>query len=277
MKTSRRNFLVRLALYGSPLAGFSYGSLIEKNFLTVNRTDIPVSGGRSGLHGLKVALMADFHHDDYGNDGLIRRAVEAINAENVDVVMLAGDYISDQTAAMESLCGALSGLRPRLGSFGVLGNHDGWHFDESIPRLLGEAGIRLLVNESADFSEFAVAGADSYWAGRPDLAHALGDTDKDKPVILGWHEPDTFDSYGDRRIALQLSGHTHGGQICAPFHGPVTLPRYGKKYPFGHYKQANRSLYVTRGMGTVNIPARFLCAPEVAILTMRDSSITTQT
>jgi hypothetical protein len=273
MNISRRDWLLRLAFYGTPVAGFSYGSLIEKNYLTVNRTDIPVSGNRSGLHGLKVALMADFHHDDYGNEDLIRRAVNEINKEDVDIVMLAGDYISDKTEAMESLCSVLSELRPRLGSFGVLGNHDGWHFDESIPRLLGEAGVRLLKNEAVDFNEFAVAGLDSYWAGRPDLVHTLRATEKEKPVILGWHEPDTFDYYKEPRVALQLSGHTHGGQICAPFHGPITLPRYGRNYPFGHFEKRDRSLYVTRGMGTLDIPARFLCAPELAILTMRDFSI----
>lgn len=274
MKTSRRDWLLRLAFYGTPVAGFSYGSLIEKNFLTVNRTDIPVSGDHSGLRGIKVALMADFHHDDYGNEALIRRAVQTINKEGVDVVMLAGDYISDKTEAMESLCSVLSELRPRLGSFGVLGNHDGWHFDESIPRLLEQAGVRLLINDTVEFDEFAVGGMDSYWAGRPDMNFGLRSISKDKPVILGWHEPDTFDYYQDPRVALQVSGHTHGGQICAPLYGPILLPRYGRNYPFGYYQKHNRSLYVTRGMGTLDIPARFLCTPELAILTLRDGSIT---
>jgi len=273
MNISRRNLLLRLALYGTPVAGFGYGSLIEKNLLSVSRFAVPVSGDRAGLHGLKVGLMSDFHHDDFGNESLIRRAVKTLNKEGVDIVILAGDYISDQIEAMESLCSVLSELRPRLGSFGVLGNHDGWHFDESIPRLLEHAGVRLLVNEAVDFPEFAVAGADSYWAGRPDLVHTLRATEKDKPVILGWHEPDTFDYYQDPRVTLQVSGHTHGGQICAPVYGPMLLPRYGKNYPFGHYQKHNRSLYVTRGMGTLDIPARFLCTPEVAILTLRNSSL----
>ncbi len=272
MKVSRRNWL-RTALYGTPLSGFSYGGLVEKNVLSVNRVDMPVALERSGLHGLKVGLMSDFHHDDFGNETLIRRAVSVLNKENVDVVLLAGDYISDQTVAMESLCGVLSELRPKLGSFGVLGNHDGWHFDESIPRLLEHAGVRLLINDSVEFDEFAVAGLDSYWAGHPDMVRALRSVPSEKPVLLGWHEPDPFDYYAENNVALQVSGHTHGGQICAPVYGPVLLPRYGKNYPFGHYQKHNRSLYVTRGMGTLDIPARFLCAPELAILTMRDFSI----
>lgn len=98
-KISRRDWFLRLGFYGTPFAGFGYGSLIEKNLLRVSRVEIPVRGTRSGLHGLKIALMADFHHDDFGNDALIRRAVETINAEPVDLVLLAGDYISEHSTS----------------------------------------------------------------------------------------------------------------------------------------------------------------------------------
>jgi predicted MPP superfamily phosphohydrolase len=91
----------------------------------------------------------------------------------------------------------------------------------------------------------------------------------DKPILLAWHEPDTFDFYSDPRIALQLSGHTHGGQICAPVVGPLLLPEYGRKYPYGLYRRGTANLFVTRGIGTLTIPARFLCAPEVAILSLK--------
>lgn len=270
MNLSRRNWLGRLAFYGTPVTAFGYGSLVEKRWAYVTRTEIPLSPDHSHLDGLRIAVMGDFHHDDFGDDDLIRRAVDRIHAEKVDVVLLVGDYISSEVSAMEPLCAQLSRLRARLGVFGVLGNHEGWHFDEAIPRLLGEAGVRLLVNESAEFDDFVVAGLDSYWAGRPDPAFALRAVAKDKPVLAGWHEPDTFDSWTDPRLALQVSGHTHGGQVCAPLYGPILLPQFGKNYPYGHYRKGNRSLFVTRGIGTLNIPARFLCAPEVGILTMRD-------
>ncbi|MEM1441689.1 MAG: metallophosphoesterase [Verrucomicrobiota bacterium] len=273
MNLSRRKWLLRLGFYGTPAACFGYGSLVEKNIHSISRVDIPVTGDRRDLHGLKIALLSDFHHDDFGNDSLIRRAAKSINEESVDIVMLTGDYISNEVDAMEPLCEALADLRPRLGSFAVLGNHDRWSYDEVMPRLLEQAGIRLLINEAVDFPDFAVAGLDSYWGGSPDLVGALSSISPDKPVIMGWHEPDPFDSYDDPRIALQLSGHTHGGQICAPVYGPILLPRYGKKYPFGYYQNNNRSLYVTRGIGTLDLPTRFLCAPEVAILTMRDFSL----
>lgn len=273
MTISRRNLLARLAFYGSPIAAFGYGSLIERHWLDITRSDIPLAGRYNHLDGLKIAVMGDFHFDDWGSRRLIASAVKAINAESVDAVVLVGDYISNQVGAMEPLCEELSQLRAKFGTFGVMGNHDCWHFDAAIPRLLKEAGVRLLRNRAADCGEFAIAGIDSHWAGHADLKFAVNGLDPEKPVISGWHEPDTFDFYKDPRTILQVSGHTHGGQVRAPFYGPLLLPEFGRKYPYGHYRKNDSSLFVTRGIGTLNIPARFLCRPEVAILTMRKSGV----
>ncbi len=269
MILTRRTWLARSAVCGLPFAGFGYGSLVEKNRLSVTRTDIPLDPKHAALDGLKLALMSDFHHDDYGSQALVRRAVESVNAEGVDLVFLAGDYISDDASAIVPLCEELKGLHSRLGTFGAMGNHDNWHMHPVLIESLDKAGVRLLVNEMEEFPDFAVAGMDSYWGGRPDLAFALKDVPPEKPILLAWHEPDTFDLHDDPRIALQVSGHTHGGQICAPFYGPILLPDYGRKYPYGLYRRGSSSLFVTRGIGTLSIPARFLCPPEVAILTLR--------
>lgn len=268
MTLSRRKFLARLAFYGTPVAGFSYGSLIEKNYLDVNEVKLPLPTRHSHLAGTKVAVMADFHHDDFGSNRLIGRAVERINAEKIDAVILAGDFISHDTGAMEPLCNELSALQTKYGVFAVLGNHDCWNFDEAIPRLFNEAGVNLLLNGAVDCGEFAVVGLDSHWGGRPDRKFAARSLDTEKPIIYGWHEPDTFAMWEEPQVVLQVSGHTHGGQICAPFKGPLLLPKYGKKYPFGHFQKPGSNLYVTRGIGTLNIPARFLCPPELAILTL---------
>lgn len=273
MTISRRNLLARLAFYGAPAAAFGYGSLIERNWLDVTRTDIPLAARYNHLDGLKIAVMGDFHFDDWGSRRLIASAVKAVNKEPVDAVILVGDYISDQVSAMEPLCEELSQLRSKFGVFGILGNHDCWHFDNAIPNLLEEAGIRLLRNRAADCGEFAITGIDSHWAGHADREFALSGIDPEKPVISAWHEPDTFDHYEDPRIILQASGHTHGGQVRAPFYGPLLLPEFGRRYPYGHYRKDESSLFVTRGIGTLNIPARFLCPPELAILTMRRSGV----
>jgi len=267
MKLSRRNWLARSLFYGTPFAGFGYGSVVEKRWLDVTRTTVPLHPRHAALAGLKIAVMGDFHHDDFGDNRLIRRAVEAINEEGVDLVFLVGDYISEDPDAIVPLCEELRELRPRLGTIGVMGNHDRWHHDSILTTSLNEAGVRILINESQEFPDFSIVGMDSHWGGASNLPVALRNLPEDKPILLGWHEPDTFDLHDDPRIALQMSGHTHGGQICAPFYGPILLPKYGRKYPYGLYRRGPASLFVTRGIGTLTIPARFLCAPEVAILT----------
>src|SRR5690606_33385510 len=134
----------------------------------------------------------DFHHDDYGDSGLIRRAVGAINDEGVDLVILAGDYISSDATGIAPLCEELRHLRPRLATLGVLGNHDRW--DPGLIRsTLEEAGVSVLVNEAREFPGFAVAGPDTHCGRRADLLRALGGVAPGKPVLLAWHEPDTFD------------------------------------------------------------------------------------
>lgn len=265
MKITRRNWIARSAVYGSGFACFGYGALVEKRWLDVTRTIIPLSPGHAALDGMKIAVMADFHFDDYGDRGLIRRAVKAINEEKVDFVCLPGDFVSRESEGVIPLCEELGNLRSRLGTYGMMGNHD-THLAPAALRAMADAGIKMLVNESKEFDHFALAGIDSYCRGNSDLPGVIRSIDNRKPVILGWHEPDTFDTYADPRIALQISGHTHGGQICAPLYGPILLPIFGKNYPYGLYQRGENSLFVTRGIGTLTIPARFLCAPELALL-----------
>jgi predicted MPP superfamily phosphohydrolase len=266
MKLSRRKWLGRSLFYGSGFAGFGYGSLVEKRWLDVARHHIPLTESHAALEGLKIAVMGDFHHDDFGDEELIGRAVKVINDEQVDLVYLVGDYISRDAAAIVPLCEVLRDLRPTLGTFGVMGNHDAWHLAPVLLETLENAGVRMLINDAQEFAHFGVVGMDSFWGGRPDLPFALNKITAGKPVILGWHEPDTFATYDDPRIVLQVSGHTHGGQICAPFYGPILLPEHGRKYPYGHYRRGDSSLFVTRGIGTLTLPARFFCPPEVVLL-----------
>lgn len=266
MNLSRRKWLARATVYGTGIGGFTYGSVIEKRSLDVTRAEIPLAPNHSALAGMKIAVVGDFHHDDFGDRNLIHRAVMAINDEKVDLVYLVGDYISRHAAGVVPLCEELVNLRSTHGTFGVMGNHDSRCDPAFILATLKEIGVRMLVNGTQEFEQFTLAGMASSFRGIPVLPKILTGLDPDKPVIMGWHEPDTFDLYTDPRIALQVSGHTHGGQICAPFYGPLILPKFGRKYPYGLYQKESSALFVTRGIGTLTVPIRFLCPPEVAIL-----------
>ncbi len=268
MNLSRRKWLFRSVFFGAPAGGFAYGSGVEKQWLEITRVDVPLPQRHSALDGMRIAVIGDFHHDDFGDSHLIRRAVAAVNEAAADLVFLVGDYVSEDPSAIRPLCEELKSLRPRLGSFGVWGNHDRPHVTRNLIQSLESAGVRMLNDSVHDFPDFCIVGMDSYRGGNPKLAEVIASFPDGKPVLLAWHEPDTFDLHNDPRIALQMSGHSHGGQICAPVIGPIVLPKFGRKYPYGLYRREDTSLFVTRGIGTLTIPARFLCPPEVVILNL---------
>jgi uncharacterized protein len=272
----RRDFL-RLGL-GAGAAMFGYGSLVERRFPVVERVDCLLPARHAGLDGLTIALMSDFHHDDFDDDTLMDRAIAATNALRPDLVMLTGDFISQDVAGLDALGGHLRRLVARLGVFGTLGNHDQWGGrSREVTRRLEKSGVAILRNHATGLrapsgARFFAAGLESAWAGHPDLARALRGVPEDAPVLLGWHEPDPFDSIDDSRVLLQLAGHTHGGQVRVPFYGALQLPAYGRKYVAGLFRQGGRCLYVTRGIGALGVPVRFCCPPEISFLTLRAGS-----
>lgn len=270
---SRRQFL-RLGLFGSGPGLFAYGSLIERRYPIVERIDCPLADRFGGLDGLSLAVMSDFHHDDFHDDTLMGRAIRAMNELQPDVVIFTGDYISHNLNGLDALAGHFSRIQARLGAYASLGNHDHWTGADDVVRRLNPSGLAMLRNDATELrapsgEKFYVAGMESAWGGRPDLARALRGIPAGAPVLLGWHEPDPYDTIEDTRVAMQLSGHTHGGQVCAPFYGAIRLPSYGKKYVAGLYGEGDSRLYVTRGIGSMGVPVRFCCPPEITLITFR--------
>jgi len=161
----------------------------------------------------------------------------------------------------------LAKARARLGSFATLGNHDYWSGAPAVTVALEKKGIRVLRNECLSLpgeSHCYLSALDSFWAGSPDLS-SLRRTPKDSRHVLLVHEPDPFAQLDDPRIKLQISGHTHGGQIRLPGIGALLLPKWGKIYQTGLYARDNRSLYVNRGVGTVLHHLRINCRPELTV------------
>lgn len=247
---------------------FSYGTFIERRQIELKHIQCPIHLSEfSGLNGLRIALISDLHYDDFGEAGLIENAVSLINRENVDLVAITGDYISHDASVMNELVVILSELKSTHGVVSVFGNHDRWSGDEvSIVSDLTRVGFKHLVNQSIQIEGLAICGMDSIWGGKPDLKSITDSSSKSQPKIVLWHEPDTFDHYQDDSVILQMSGHTHGGQVCAPIIDEIMLPLYGRNYPKGLYQNQNSSLYVNRGLGVTSVPTRFMCRPEVTII-----------
>jgi len=198
----------------------------------------------------------------------------ALTGNFVTVPMLS-NYVDKRRAAesAEPCAGILSALHPQAGMFAVLGNHDvdsdhGW-----ITEIIESKGIPVLRNRALaiekDGARFWLAGVDDALVGRPDLELALHDVPSGEMVILLAHEPDFADETARHPVDLQLSGHSHGGQIWLPIVGAPWLPPLGRLYPRGLRKIGDLTLYTNIGLGTIRLPVRLNCPPEITMLQLR--------
>jgi predicted MPP superfamily phosphohydrolase len=241
--------------------------------LVVERVQIPIKNLKPALEGLRIVQLGDLHLYPFTDIGQVRRAIETANTLAPDLIVLMGDYVTRQAEAVFELVPLLSTLNAKYGVFTIIGNHDIWTNVDVVRAGLIEAGLSILRNDGLTFSigreRLYLAGVDDGWIGQPDLAAALAKLPGDVTTILLAHEPDLADQFSrDGRISLQLSGHTHGGQIRLPGIGAVILPYLGRKYDLGLYQINGMWLYTNRGIGNVTEPVRFNCSPEVTEITL---------
>jgi len=274
-ETPKRRRVLRL-LAGGAAAAFTNAFWIEPRLLSVHRQDIDCRNLPSGLEGLRVGVLGDFHFRPDQDEALVEKVVARVNAEDLDLLTLAGDYVTHSGKVLAPLLKILEGVRTRHGLFAVMGNHDGWHPGRDfVRRSFEKAGIPFLINRNSRLhikgDTLAVAGTDFVWLGKPDPAATLKGIAPATPVLALVHEPDYFDVMSARRdILLQVSGHTHGGQCRVPLVGyaPAKVD-FGRKYIKGSYSRGDSNLFVTSGVGTVGPRVRFACPPELAVLTLR--------
>jgi uncharacterized protein len=266
---SRRGVLRALAAAGVGLVagGGAHGYLYERHRVGVTRAALPVSGLPASLDGLRIALLTDFHltGDVAATD--IQRAIDLARAETPDLIVLGGDYVTQQDHRFMAPCAdLLRTLTAPLGVFGVLGNHD----DEvEMSRELKRRGVEMLTDARTTLTirgeTLDLIGL-RFWTRQPsDLARLMrgGMTTN----ILLAHDPRRLVQAAALNIPLMLSGHTHGGQIVIPGMGAIAA----RKFPViaGMGRRENTTAFVSRGIGTVYVPCRINCPPEVALLTLK--------
>jgi uncharacterized protein len=239
--------------------------------------------------GLRVAQLSDFHYDPHFSVIPIRKSVNIVNQLHPDLVVLTGDFVTApffenapspdyKKAALEihPCSDLLSGLRSRYGSVAILGNHDLSCGAELIAETLRSKGIPVLRNNALSLEQNGkrlwFAGVDDVLMGKPDLPKALRGIPSEEPLILLAHEPDFVEVTRKYPVDLQLSGHSHGGQIRIPMIGALYLPELARKFPMGRYSFGSLTLYTNIGVGTIGIPARFDCPPEVTLFTLRSKT-----
>jgi uncharacterized protein len=254
-------------------AGFGVGE-IEVRLETLELPAWPAA-----LAGLRVAVIADLHAGSPQIDEeRIERIVDRVNAESVDLVALLGDYIDPAVALgdwiePERIAARLGRLESRLGTYAVLGNHDWSHAGARMGQALRDAGIELLENRAvgvdAGGGGFWIAGLGDLLERTADLEGTLAQVPDGVPVLLLSHNPDVFPDVPPR-VALTLSGHTHGAQVDVPMlRDKLTPSRFGARYTGGHIVEDGRHLYVSDGIGTSRLPVRFRAKPELPVLELQ--------
>jgi predicted MPP superfamily phosphohydrolase len=275
---SRRTFLkAALALMGGAVASaplaWLYATQVEPDWLQIVRKTIPISGLPQPLVGFTLAQFSDLHLGSYMSEDEARSAVEAVNTCGAQAIVFTGDFVSQlHQGEAETVARVFARLQAPLGVYAVLGNHDHWTDAEKVAGAAQAAGVTVLRNQGISLLEGALwlAGVDDIWEDMHDLPKALEGAPPHSAVILLAHEPDFADqSAVDERVALQLSGHSHGGQVRLPLIGARVLPFLGRKYPYGLRQVGSMWLYTNRGVGVIAPPVRFNCRPEVTLFTLQ--------
>ena len=285
---SRRRFL---GTGLSACAGLAlYSGEIERHWIEITHREIRLRSLPAEFDGMKVVQLSDIHLDEFTEPFLLRRSIDEINRIQPDAVFLTGDFVSYEITprklSMKSAwqCGEMLNELKCPQRYAVLGNHDVWLSGSEVTRALVANRITVLNNAylplERNGSRVWLAGLDDPVCGRPDPDKAIPASIRGiegEPVIVLCHAPDYADKLlahpAGKSIGLVLSGHTHGGQVRLPFVGALNLPPGGRKYVEGLFRLGSMQLYVNRGIGTVGVPFRFACPPEITSITLRTGEI----
>jgi predicted MPP superfamily phosphohydrolase len=252
---------------GAVAGGAAHGFLYERHHLSVTRMDLSVSGFPEALSGLRVGFLTDLHRSRDVPHELIESAVGLLMSEHPDLIVLGGDYVTwGDRRFVQPAADALTPLTAPHGVFGVLGNHDD---DRDMPAALAAKGFTILRDAR---TQVTIRGETMdligirYWTRRvADIARVVRGASPNS--ILLAHTPSRLIEAASLGLPLMLSGHTHGGQVVLPGIGAIAA----RSFPViaGAGRRSNTTVFVSRGIGTVYVPVRIGCPPEVALLTLK--------
>ena len=297
MKITHKIILIGSLFLAAVALCLAYSYFVEPNRLVVTREEIRIKDWDPAFDGLRIALISDIHGGSNGASAEnIRRVVETANAENPDLIVLLGDYVSQGSTRepsherplrmpMSEVADNLAGLHAKFGVFAVLGNHDAWYGDEEVTAELTRVGYRVLQNEIVPIQQ---NGATLRLFGLKDhlklnswitfdgmIRSTIAANPREGQIVVLEHSPDILyilNYWKDLNpdLKLMLAGHTHGGQVWLPIVGAPFVPSFvGQRYAQGHVVEEGVHMFVTSGVGTSMLPFRFMVPPEVAMLTIR--------
>lgn len=265
----------RLRTIKSALGQMARAALAEPFMLAIERSEVKLERLPPGLDGLRIVHLSDFHYGPLTNTKHLERAVQTANDLHPDLIALTGDYISHDRAYAAPCAELMGRLRARYGVYAVLGNHDHWTDAALITDLFRAEGICLLINEGMridlDGGTFWLAGVDDKMVGLEDLPLALAGSHDDELRLVLAHNPIILRRAARASVDLVLSGHTHGGQVTLRSEKSRSgRPR--RRLLRGLGRWGKTQIYVTRGLGTVVLPIRYGCPPEVSLLELHTAS-----
>jgi uncharacterized protein len=262
---TRRRFFNRLLIGASAVAaiGATDALFLEPKRLVAERIGIRLSRLPEEFHGFRIAQISDVHFGPYLGRPTLSRAVQLAESFRPDVLVLTGDFVSHpfgrpngpRGAHYAEPCADVLSTVSGMPILAILGNHDHWNGAQIVEGALPNRRIWI-------------SGVDDALANAADLSQTLRDVPPSETTILLAHEPDFADHAARFPIDLQLSGHSHGGQVRLPGIGALILPEMAEKYPLGLNRVGALQVYTNRGLGVINPPVRFNCPPEVTFVTL---------
>jgi hypothetical protein len=281
---TRRQFF-KTSLCGA--AGVAlYSGEIERHWIDVTRRDIHLRDLPAAFEGLRIAQLSDIHLDEFTEPFLLHDAIDHINRLQPDLVLLTGDYVTFELSTKKFAvkaawqCAEILNTLKCKERYAIMGNHDAFLGEKYVTEALTSNSITVLNNACLPIERRGdriwLAGLDDPIGGDPDPNAAIPSSIRNipgQPVILMCHAPDYVDTLvsqpAGKAVDLVLSGHTHGGQVRLPLLGALELPPMGRKYVEGLFRLGGLQLYVNRGLGTIGVPFRLDCPPEITSFTLR--------
>ncbi len=247
----------------------------EANSLSLERITVNIARLPKKLDGFKIIHLSDIHHSPLTGLAHIERTVKIVNRLRPDMIALTGDFVSHDAEYIKPVAKVLGELAAECGVHACLGNHDHWTDPEMVASELMANGINVLINQGQRVdvrdASFWLGGVDDHMVGKTDLAAALKGSFPDEMKILLAHNPIIFRQVIRVGVDLTLSGHTHGGQVRVRDSNRRMIRR---RRVAGLHTRKGSNIYITRGIGTVVLPVRYQCPPEISMLELRCENAT---
>lgn len=278
---SRRTFLKRTTgtILVSMIGGGVYSTWIEPKWIDITNISLSYPNLPKSFHNIRIVHFSDLHVGNQIDVTYYNKIVQLIQVQKPDLICFTGDLYDHEFSEsnLNQIAKLLTQLEAPLGKFSVLGNHDYFHNPEQIEKCWEYSGFTLLKNTSTllkrNGDTMVISGLDDALNGHPDFSILKSNSKElENPFqILLVHEPDLADTSSQYEVHLQISGHSHGGQVQFPGIGPIITPPLSTQYPLGLYrniKNSNLHLYTNRGIGTTILPFRFFSRPEITVITL---------